>query len=216
MSIQADTIRNTRREQAAPGGTHDRMVALLTKVLPAAIGVLVALMVLLPFIPRGDISFLLDRNEVALVHDRLRVDDAMYRGIDTHGRPFSLTAGNAVQRSSAVPIVHMDDLKARILLSDGPAVIAADKGYYNIDSEVVQVPGPVSFTASDGYRMVARNVAVNLADRTLTGDGRVEGTIPSGTFSADHISADLGERVIALYGNARLQMTPGQKMRMPQ
>ena len=76
MSKQADTIRDTRRVHAAPGGVHDRMVAVLTRVLPAAIGVLVAMMVLLPFAPRGDISFLLDRNKVAMIKDRLRVDNA--------------------------------------------------------------------------------------------------------------------------------------------
>ena len=215
MSKQADTIRDTRREQATPGGAHDRLVAVLTKVLPAAIGVLVALMVLLPFAPRGDISFLLDRNEVDMIRDRLRVDNAMYRGIDDRGRPFSLTAGRAVQRSSAEAVVRMDDLKARILLADGPGVISASNGRYDIDKEVVTVPGPVSFTAADGYRMVARDVAINLGTRKLTGEGKVEGTIPSGTFSAEHISADLGERTVALYGNARLQMIPG-KLRMPQ
>ena len=63
--------------------------------------------------------------------------------------------------------------------------------------------------------MIARDVAIDLGTRKLTGQGKVEGTIPSGTFSADHISADLGERTVALYGNARLQMIPG-KLRMPQ
>ncbi|QZP08790.1 hypothetical protein [Caenibius sp. WL] len=215
MSTQADSIRNSRRERAAPGGSHDRLVALLTKVLPAVIGVLVALMVLLPFTPRGDISFLLDRNEVAMIRDRLRVDNAMYRGIDNRGRPFSLTAGHAVQRSSAEGVVRMEDLKARILLAEGPGVISAGNGRYDIRSDVVNVDGPVSFTASDGYRMIARDVAIDLGTRKLTGQGKVEGTIPSGTFSADHISADLGERTVALYGNARLQMIPG-KLRMPQ
>ena len=215
MSEQADIIRDSRRELAAPGGAHDRLVALLTKVLPAAIGVLVALMVLFPFAPRGDISFLLDRNDVAVIKDRLRVDNAMYRGIDNRGRPFSLTAGRAVQRSSREAIVRMEDLKARILLSEGPAVISALNGRYNIDSDVVDVDGPVSFTASDGYRMVARDVAIDLGTRQLQSKGKVEGAIPAGTFSADHISADLGERTIALYGNARLRMIPGQ-LRMPQ
>ena len=215
MSTQADSIRNSRRERAAPGGSHDRLVALLTKVLPAVIGVLVALMVLLPFTPRGDISFLLDRNEVAMIRDRLRVDNAMYRGIDNRGRPFSLTAGHAVQRSSAEGVVRMEDLKARILLAEGPGVISAGNGRYDIRSDVVNVDGPVSFTASDGYRMIARDVAIDLGTRKLTGQGKVEGTIPSGTFSADHISADLGERTVALYGNARLRMIPGQ-LRMPQ
>ena len=40
------------------------------------------------------------------------------------------------------------------------------------------------------------------------------GAVPTGTFSADRIVADLGERTVTLEGNARLRMTPG-KLRMP-
>ncbi|MDD3797658.1 MAG: LPS export ABC transporter periplasmic protein LptC [Novosphingobium sp.] len=215
MSEQADIIRDHRREFAAPNGAHDKLVAWLTKALPAGIGVLAALMLLLPFAPRGDISFLLDRNQVAIIKDRLRVENAMYRGVDDKGRPFSLTAGKAVQHSSREALVRMEGLKASILLKDGPALLSASNGRYDIDSETVTIDGPVQFTAADGYRMVARDVSVNLETRQLVGNGKIDGSTPAGTFSADHISADLGERIVALYGNARLHMTPGQ-LRMPQ
>ena len=215
MSERAEIDRTMRRLWAASGSRHDRVVRILRYGLPLVIGVVAAVLVFSPFTQRGEISFLLDRNKVAIAEDRLRVDNAMYRGIDNRGRPFSLTAGHAVQRSSAEGVVRMEDLKARILLAEGPGVISAGNGRYDIRSDVVNVDGPVSFTASDGYRMIARDVAIDLGTRKLTGQGKVEGTIPSGTFSADHISADLGERTVALYGNARLQMIPG-KLRMPQ
>ncbi len=48
----------------------------------------------------------------------------------------------------------------------------------------------------------------------VTGAGGVTGAIPAGTFSANRIVADLGERTVALEGNARLLMAPG-KLRMP-
>ena len=139
----------------------------------------------------------------------------MYRGVDDEDRPFSLTAGEAVQRSSREAVVRMKNLKASILLADGPALLSAANGHYDIDTETVTVDGPVQFTAGDGYRMVARDVSVDLETRKLTSAGKVEGSTPTGTFSADHISADLGERIVALEGNARLHMTPG-KLRMPQ
>ena len=53
------------------------------------VGVLAALMVITPLSPRGEISFLLDRNKVAVIDNRLRVDNALYRGADEQGRPFS-------------------------------------------------------------------------------------------------------------------------------
>ncbi len=214
MTTQADNLRKDRRVFATPGGSHDRLIARLSKLLPAAIGVIAALMILTPLAPRGEVSFLLDRNKVAIAPDRLRVDNAMYRGQDTKGRPFSLTAGQAVQSSASDPTVRMQDLEARILLGQGPAVLSARSGSYDIDQERVAIDGLVSFTAADGYRMVARNVSIDLANKTLLGDGEVEGAIPAGTFGADRITADLQERTITLDGNARLRMDPGE-LRMP-
>ncbi|MFA7585202.1 MAG: LPS export ABC transporter periplasmic protein LptC [Novosphingobium sp.] len=213
MTEAAETIRDRRRHWARPGGAHDRLVRILATWLPAGIGVLAAVMILSPLTPRGEISFLLDRNKVAVTRERLRVDDATYRGVDGENRPFSVTAGSAVQRTARDPIVEMHGLEASILLKDGPARLTARDGTYNFDRELVRVPGEVDFTAGDGYRMIARNVTINLKTRHVTGDGGVDGAIPSGTFSARRISADLGERTIALEGNARLRMEPG-KLRM--
>lgn len=214
MTAEAEIIRDKRRIQAAPGGGHDRLIRFLTWFLPVMIGVLAALMVLAPLSPRGEISFLLDRDRVALTENRQALERAMYRGSDNRGRPFSVLAGNAVQRSSRVPEVEMDDLTARILLSGGPAKLTATEGLYHLDEQRLDFEGPVNFEAADGYRMVARGVSVSLDDKRMVGDGRVEGRIPAGTFSADRLVADLQQRTISLIGNARLRMEPGA-MRMP-
>ena len=214
MSQQADQIRDRRRAFAAPGGSIDRTIRLLAIALPALIGAVAATMLIAPLSPRGEVSFLLDRNKVATAEDRLRVDDAMYRGRDNQGRPFSLTAGEAVQRSASVPVVRMKDLTARLMLSEGPAVLNARAGSYNIDRQRVAIDGLVRFTAADGYRMTARNVSIDLPSQTLRSTGRVEGAVPAGTFSANSLRADLEARTLTLSGDARLRMVPG-RMRMP-
>ena len=211
---EAKERRGERRLWAEPGGSHDRRVAVLARVLPMGVGVLAALMVITPLSPRGEISFLLDRNKVAVIEDRLRVDNALYRGADNQGRPFSLTAGEAVQRSSAEGIVRMNDLVARLLLEEGPARLSAQAGLYDIDEDTVAVTGPMRMIAADGYRMMARDVSVDLETKQLVGAGGVEGAIPAGTFSADRLTADLSARTVTLTGNARLRMEPG-KLRMP-
>ncbi|MBX7481792.1 LPS export ABC transporter periplasmic protein LptC [Qipengyuania qiaonensis] len=211
---EAEQRRSERQHWAEPGGSHDRLVAFLARALPMGVGVLAALMVITPLSPRGEISFLLDRNKVAVIDERLRVDNALYRGADNTGRPFSLTAGEAVQRSSAEGIVRMNNIVARLLLEEGPARLVAEGGQYDIDDEIVSVLGPMRLTAADGYRMLARGVSVDLANKQLVGSGGVDGAIPAGTFSADRLTADLSARTITLSGNARLRMEPG-KLRMP-
>jgi lipopolysaccharide export system protein LptC len=211
---EARALRSRRQHFAAPGGSHDRLVGFLARALPMAVGVIAALMVITPLSPRGEVSFLLDRNKVAMINERLTVDNAMYRGRDNQGRPFSLLAGEAVQRSSIEGLVRMQDLVAQMVLSDGPARLTAAGGTYDIDAETVAVDGPVRLTASDGYTMVADGVAVDLKTRVMRGDAGGSGEVPAGTFSADTIRADLGARTLTLQGNARLTMIPG-KLRMP-
>lgn len=211
---EAKERRSKRQHFAAPGGSHDRIVSLLAKVLPMGVGVIAALMIVTPLSPRGEISFLLDRTKVAIIGERLRVDNAMYRGSDAKGRPFSLTAGEAIQKSSAEGIVRMQDLVARILLQEGPASVTASSGLYDIREEIVSAPSGVKVAAADGYRMVASGVRVDLPNKRLVGSGGVSGAIPAGTFSANSLHADLEARTVSLVGNARLHMIPG-KLRMP-
>jgi lipopolysaccharide export system protein LptC len=214
MTLKADTLRGRRQRFAAPGGFHDRMVRLIAVGLPALIGALLAVLVIAPFSPRGEISFLLDRNKVAMVNDRLRVVSAMYRGQDDSGRNFSVTAGSAVQHSAKKDEVDMRDITARVMLADGPASLTTGAGVYDFARQTIDVPTPINFETSDGYRMVTGGADIDIGKRRLVSQGRAEGRIPAGTFSADRINADLEARTITLEGHARLTMEPG-KLQMP-
>jgi lipopolysaccharide export system protein LptC len=214
MSKSADLIRGKRRAFAKPGGFHDRLIRSLATALPALIGAITAVMVLSPLSPRGEVSFLLDRNKVAVAKQRVRVSGARYRGSDNQGRSFTVAAGSAVQTSAQDPIVRMNDMAATLMLSDGEARIDAPDGAYDINSDMVHVDGPVQVSTAGGYRMSASNVSIDLKRRRVIGAGGINGAVPTGTFSANRIEADLAERRVALQGNARLRMVPGQ-LRMP-
>lgn len=209
MTQRADQMRNRRQLFAAPGSSHDRMVRFLGMFLPAAIGVLVAFLALAPLLRNTEVSFLLDKNQVDIARERMRVTQAMYRGQDSEGRPFSLEAGSAVQKSSRNPVVEINDLAARILLKDGPGVLEAGRGNYNMDTEQVEVVGPVQFSSANGYRMVTRDVDIDLPKRSMVSRGEVTGRLPTGTFRADRLKANLAERTVTLEGRARLRMTQG-------
>ncbi|WP_353203594.1 LPS export ABC transporter periplasmic protein LptC [Sphingomonas sp.] len=200
--------RTSRQIWAAPGSSHDRVIAVLRRVLPMAIGVLAAFVVVLPLYAGGDVSFLLDKNKVEVAKERLRVQSATYRGEDDRGQRFALSAGSAVQKSSAEPIVLLHQLSARIDLRDGPASIVADHGHYDMDKQQVAIDGPVRVDSSGGYRLETQNSTVDLRTKTLKSGGAVTGTVPQGTFSADQMNADLEGHVVTLDGNARLRFVP--------
>lgn len=209
MTERADQMRSRRQLFAAPGSRHDRLVRVLGVVLPSGIGVLAAFLALAPLLRNTEVSFLLDKNQVDIARERMRVTEALYRGQDSEGRPFSLKAGSAVQQSSRTPVVQLKDLAARILLAEGPGVLEAGQGNYNMDTEQVSIVGSVQFSSANGYRMVTRDVDIDLPRRSMVSRGEVTGRLPTGTFRADRLKADLTNRTVTLEGRARLRMTQG-------
>lgn len=205
MSAQADLERTHRQRWALPGGRHDRLIRSLRIVLPVIIGLLVALLAFSPFTGKQELSFVLNKDEVNLSRERLRVVEALYRGDDSKGRPFSLRAGSAVQKTSAEPVLDMTSLSGRITLNDGPASIIAQRGVYDLDKETMRVNGPLAVD-STGYDMVASNVILSLKDRSMESFGPVSGRTKVGTFRAGRLRADLDTRIVRLDGGVRLRI----------
>jgi lipopolysaccharide export system protein LptC len=215
MSDVAARLQQQKRGWAHPGSSHDRLVRLSLVVLPLGIGVLAAFLVIAPLFMGGDVSFVLDKNKVDVSPERLRIEAAEYRGEDQKGRPFHLHAGSAVQRSSAEPVVQLNNLSAEIRLEDGPATLKADRGHYDLDTEQVSVTGPIKFQAADGYVLNTHDATVDLKTRRMQSGGAVTGNTPMGTFSGNKLTADLESRIVSLDGNARLRIFPKRAKRRP-
>lgn len=208
MSLQADIQRTSRQKFALPGGRHDRMVRVLRVALPSIVGVLLAVLAFSPFSNTQEMSFVLAKNEVSKAKERMRVSNALYRGEDAKGRPFTLSAGSAVQKSSAEPLLRMTDLSGRLVMDNGPATLAAGQGVYDMRTEKVSVEGPLSFASGDGFSLTANNVAFLLKTKTMQSFGPVSGSTRVGTFRADMLSGNLESRVVRLHGNVRFRIVP--------
>ena len=209
MSEAAIDSRDKRIIWARPGSPHDRVIRLAKLVLPAVIGALAAVLIIAPLAKRSEVSFLLAKDKVSLAKERMRVAEAMYRGEDAKGHAFSLHAGGAVQRTSKVPIVELQDLAARITLDDGPAVLRTQNATYDMDRELVRAPGALLFESAGGYRMTTRGVGIDMKARTMRSESAVEGRMPLGTFTGDRMMADLNARTVVLDGRARLHIVQG-------
>src|SRR4051812_14278001 len=198
-----------KQRWAEPGSGHDRIVRWSKIALPSAVGVLIAVLALAPLDKKGDVSFILDKKKVQSAPERMRVESARYTGTDNKGQQFVMTANRAVQPSSDTPIVEVQGMFARLTQEQGPVLIAADQGRYNLDTQKVAVVGPVRVAGTDGFRLNTSDVTVDLKGRQLASDGPAEGAMRLGQFRADHIRADLGAHTVVLEGGARLKITQG-------
>ena len=209
MSRASAQERLVKQRWAVPGSAHDRLVRLSKVALPSAVGVLIAVLMLAPLDKSGDVSFILDKKKVESAQERMRVESARYVGTDDKGQRFIVTAERALQRSSEVPLVDIHGLFAQLGLAQGPLMIAAKEGRYNIDTQQVMIDGPVRVAGPDGYRLATRDVTVDFKQRQLASAGPVSGQMRLGQFQAGQLKADLGERKVVLDGGARLKIVQG-------
>jgi lipopolysaccharide export system protein LptC len=182
---------------------------LLKVLLPAGVGLLLAYLLLSPLSKEKEISFLLDKNKVDVARERLKTQSAEYRGLDDKGRAFSIQAAQAVQAKSSEPVIDIGGMAARIQLNEGPATITADKARYNMDTQKVDVLGPILFTAADGYRLETRDVVLDLNKHSAVSGGGVQGRMRLGRFTAGGMTADLPQRRVVLTGRPRLHIEQG-------
>jgi len=209
LSDAAIRERAGKQRWAVPGSAHDRIVRWSKIALPSAVGALIAILALAPLDKEGDVSFILDKKKVENAPERMRVETARYVGADNKGQKFTMTAQRAIQRTSEVPIVDIEGVFAQLALDNGPVMIAANQGRYDLDTQKVAVNGPVRVLGPDGYRLETRDVTVDLKARQVTSSGPVSGRMRLGIFQAGQLHADLGERKVVLDGGARLKIVQG-------
>jgi lipopolysaccharide export system protein LptC len=194
---------------AIPGSAHDRLVRWAKIALPSAVGVLIAILAVAPLGKKSDVSFILDKKKVENARENMRVEQARYIGTDDRGQQFTIVANRAVQRSSEVPVVDIRGMFARLNMTQGPLLVAANQGRYNLDTQKVNVDGPVKVVGGDGYRLATSDVTVDLKHRQLASDGPVAGSMRLGQFQAGQLHADLGSRTVVLDHGARLKIVQG-------
>lgn len=210
MSDAAVLKREVKHRWAEPGSRHDTLVRYAKLGLPVLVIAFVLLLVIAPFDKDGsEVSFILDKKEVDKAAERMRIETARYTGEDNKGNKFEVTARRAIQQRSDQPIVNIEGMMARLGLAQGPMIIAANAGRYDLDTHMVEVLGPVRVAGPDGYRLETRDVSVDLKERTMRSHGPATGALDLGQFRAGQLSADLGERKVVLSNGVRLKITQG-------
>jgi lipopolysaccharide export system protein LptC len=209
MARAAANRRVSKQRWAEPGSWHDWLVKWTKVILPSAVGVVIAVLALAPLGKKSDVSFILDKKKVANAPERMRVEQARYVGTDDKGQQFTMTANRAIQPRSDVPIVDIRGMFATLNMTQGPLLIAANQGRYNLDNQKVMIDGPVKVAGGDGYKLATRDVTVDLKQKQLQSSGPVAGEMRLGQFQAGQLHANLGDRTVVLDHGARLKIVQG-------
>jgi lipopolysaccharide export system protein LptC len=195
-----------RKLARRPGGPYDWFVRLMKEALPAASIALMMTLIIWPLINTREFSFLIAKDTVAVSEERMRLEQPVYRGLDSRNRPFEITARRAVQKSSANPTVVLEGIAARITTQEGITQVTAAQGSYNLDTEKLRINGPVDFGTAEGYKLTAGDVEVDVPTRMVRSVTPVTGTGPLGRFSAQGFSVDINGEIARFTGGVKLRI----------
>lgn len=191
-----------------PGSSRDAVVNAAKWVLPGASLLLLAVLVALPLASRQEFSFLLSKDSAARAGERMRVQEASYRGETARGEPFEIMARSGVQKTSAVPVVVLDGLSAEIRQESGPARVTAPRGEFFIEENRLVVSGPVVARSTSGFSLDADRIEVDINRGRVSTEDPVSGQLPMGEFRANRFSADVEGRHVTLSGGVSLRINP--------
>lgn len=204
--MAAAAIHYTSRQLSMlPGSPLDRRIALLKRALPVSAAALFVIVLAMTFSQTNELSFMVSRDKVQPANERIRAEDSVYRGVDQSGRPFSVRAGSAIQRSAAVAEVELTGISATMALPNGPAVIAAPSGRLELGSSLLTVAGPVNAKQA-GFTIGSGAVTIDLTRGTAASNLPVAGRIPIGAFRAGGLTADIGAESVTLTGGVALRI----------
>lgn len=190
------------------GGRYDRFVKVMRVALPGASVALLLAIVVWPLVSGHEMSFVLSKDRVEVSPERLRMESPRYRGTDSRGRPFEISAARAVQKTSATPVVELDDVAASLTMENDIVQVNAEHGAYDLDKEQLKVNGPLVLTTRRGYRFTTSNATVDLPGKIAYGSDGVEGNGPLGTFTAQRFRADIEKETVVFEGRTHMRITP--------
>jgi lipopolysaccharide export system protein LptC len=150
-------------------GLYSRIVAILKVGLPlVALGMLSALFLIQPEERIGGGGLEFSPGDLAALGSGLRVSNPTFSGTTIGGDRFRFTAELVVPDAAPPTRASITALSGRLDFADGGAVaLAAAAGELEIPAHLLALSGAVRIETSDGYRISAERVALDLGTGVL-------------------------------------------------
>ena len=203
-----DGLRRRNRVTLAAIARRSALVTYSKKLLPvAAVALLVALGLAPSWHSGGSKNRVTYHVGNTPVDNTSRMQGARYHGLDQHGEPFTVTAGNAVEQGA--DNVALTQPVGDITLKSGAWLeLKSNTGMFNQKSQTLNLAGNVTLYRNDGTTVTTTKAAINLQSGNAHGTEPTDVQGPFGTLHSDNgfILANRGAE-ITFNGPATLTLT---------
>ncbi len=189
---------------------YSRFVLLAKYALPLVAGIGMMLVVVWPELKSKPEKFSIGLSDVKVeTAGGQRVINARFTGVDGENRPFSITAESVVQAGSNDNGVQLTQPKADVTLAgDSWVAIAAPKGRFRRDVEILDLSGGVDVFHDDGYEFRTAEARLDFGASSASGDKPIRGQGPFGTIVAEGFEVTGSGDSILFTGKSQLILYP--------
>ena len=173
---------------------RSRTIAVLRKVLPAAIALLILGMASQVIWN----SLAAKEGEAREQSAPIRMINPRFQGRDEQGRSFMIAAREARRDDKDLTKIVLDHPNVALAPETAtPSRVSAASGVYTESDRILRLNGAVRIEDGDGYRFASDGAIVDTKAGTVVGAGSMVGDGPSGQMTADSYEVqDRGDRMI--------------------
>jgi lipopolysaccharide export system protein LptC len=192
------------------GGFHSRLVGVLKIGLPLLALALLASLFVFPREERRRGGIVFSESDLEAFGAGLRINRPVLTGATRDDDPFRFTAVSIVPDAAPPTRAEADALAGWIEFVGGQRLdVEAPLAAFDFETQIMQASGRVTVRSSDGQRITADRVVLDLVAGILEAEGAVDGAGPMGTINAETLlivpaEARGGHRIFSFGGGVRL------------
>jgi lipopolysaccharide export system protein LptC len=189
-------------EPKAKPGSRRRFVRFMKFVLPVGAMALVGLIAAWPQLMKRDAGFRLSFSSVDSQEMALVMNNPRFRGSDSSGQPYVVTADRAIQDPNDAKQVTLDKVAADITLNNGGWLsLTANTGVYNNNSRLLTLHGDINVFSDRGYEFHGITAEIDLMTGVMASDDKVWGHASLGSIRANGMRVyDKGKAIVFING----------------
>jgi lipopolysaccharide export system protein LptC len=208
-SVQNPAYQASLEARFAIAARHSRMVRVLRIAVPAAVGLAMAVILVIALFNKYRINIpKLELENLVVSGTKITMESPHLSGYSGEDRrPYELWAKTATQDVTDPDRVELHTLRAKVLNEDQSTVtLDAITGLLDNKQQTMDLHKDIHLVTSGGYEAWLSHAFVDMGKGTVDSEEHVDVKLTNGTLSADHLHISDGGAVVRFEGNVVMHL----------